>query len=78
MQMIHLEIFRNLLINFKSFIYSFEIFQQMNMLKPYKIDDKDQEKASLLHHAGTEIFEIFTTLPGNDSADFDAPLVLLD
>ena len=50
----------------------------MNMLKPYKIDDKDQEKASLLHHAGTEIFEIFTTLPGNDSADFDAPLVLLD
>ena len=48
------------------------------MLKAYEIGDEDQQKALLLHHAGAEIFEIFTILPGNDSTDFDSTLVLLD
>ena len=60
-------------IRWKKYVLRFK-----NMLKAYKLDDKDQQKALLLHHAGAEIFEIFTTLPGNDSADFDATLVLLD
>ena len=50
-------------IRWKKYVLRFK-----NMLKEYKIDDKDL----LFHHTGTEIFEIFTTLPGNESGDFNA------
>ena len=49
-----------------------------NMLKAYKIDDNEQQKALLLHHAGEEIFEIFCTLPGNEEADFAKTVELLE
>lgn len=76
-------------INFEQFIYSEQqtsaairwkkyTLRFKNMLKAYKIEDDDQKKALLLHHAGEEVFDIFSTLADHDTKNFDESIELLN